>query len=146
MAEESKVKQINDILANMPAPEQMDEEFKARLARVFTELLPAPEEIRDDWGRYIIDAVTPCGVWARKDLSSRDRCLVTISALTVLSLPKELKIYIGRALDNGVSRREIGEAIMHLAAYSGFPKSVEAMQCATEVFEARDTAEGSNGD
>ena len=44
----------------------MDEAEKLRLARLFTETLPAPEEIRDDWGKMIVETVLPAGVWARE--------------------------------------------------------------------------------
>ena len=37
----------------------MDEEKKLELARRITDALPAPEEIRDDWGKMIVDTVLP---------------------------------------------------------------------------------------
>ncbi len=37
----------------------MNEEEKLALARQITDALPAPEEIRDDWGKLIIDTVLP---------------------------------------------------------------------------------------
>jgi 4-carboxymuconolactone decarboxylase len=121
----------------------MNEEEKLDLARKITDQLPAPEEIRDDWGKMIIDTVLPNGVWSRDGLSQRDRSLITISALTVMYRPNELRIHLGRALHNGVTRDEICEVIMHLAIYGGFPSSVEAMQIAREVFAARDEKEKS---
>lgn len=143
MDEEAKLKEFKEILTDPTPPEEMDEEFKNKLARVFTDLLPAPEEVRQDWGRMIVDVVTPCGVWSRDSkLSKRDRSLITVAALTAFNMSNELKVHIGRALDNGVTRTEIGEIIMHLAIYSGFPRSVEAMHCATEVFAVRDGADG----
>ena len=115
----------------------MDEERKLEIARRITDMLPTPDEIRDDWGKMIIDSVTN-GVWARDGLSRRDRSLITVAALTVLYRPNELRIHIGQALDNGLSREEISEVILHLAIYGGFPTSVEGMHVAKEVFDARD--------
>lgn len=112
----------------------MDEETKLKLARQLTDFLPAPEEIRDDWGKFIVDTVLPAGVWSREGLSVRDRSLITVAALTVLYRPNELKIHLERALRNGLSREELCEVIMHLAIYGGFPTSVEGMRIATEVF------------
>ncbi len=43
----------------------MTEEEKLRIARAITDALPAPDEIRDDWGRLIVDTVLPDGVWSR---------------------------------------------------------------------------------
>jgi len=111
-------------------------EEKARLARSITDLLPAPEEIRDDWGRLIIETVLPEGVWSRPGLSQRDRSLATIAALTALNMPHELKLHVQRGRENGLTREEICELLMHLAIYAGFPRSVEGMRIAREVFDA----------
>ena len=116
----------------------MNEEEKLKLARQFTDALPAPEEIRDDWGKLIIETVLPEGVWSRADLSVRDRSLITVAALTALHRPNELKIHIGRGLANGLTKVEICEVIMHMAIYGGFPVAVEGMAIAKEVFEAGD--------
>ncbi len=114
----------------------MTEEEKLRIARAITEALPAPEEIRDDWGRLIVDTVLPDGVWSRPDLSTRDRSLITIAALCALHRPNELKLHIGRGLENGLSRVEISEVIMHMAIYGGFPVAVEGMGIAKQVFDS----------
>ncbi len=117
---------------------KMNEEQKLKVARAITDALPAPEEIRDDWGKFIVDTVLPEGVWSREGLSQRDRSLITVAALTALYRPNELRLHIGRALDNGISKSEISELIMHMAVYGGFPVAVEGMQVATEVFSERD--------
>ena len=113
------------------------EEDKLRIARAITEALATPEEIRDDWGSLIVDTVLPDGVWSRERLNQRDRSLITIAALTALYRPNELELHIGRGLDNGLSREEICELIMHMAIYGGFPVAVEGMAVAKKVFEAR---------
>ena len=117
---------------------EMDAARKLRLARAITETLATPEEIRDDWGTMIIDTVLPNGVWSREGLSQRDRSLITIAALTALHRPNELKLHIPRGRDNGLSREEICELIMHMAIYGGFPVAVEGMAVAKEVFDAED--------
>jgi 4-carboxymuconolactone decarboxylase len=114
------------------------EEEKLAFARMLTDALPAPEEIRDDWGKLIHDTVLPEGVWSRPALPRRDRSLITIAALCALYRPNELRIHIGRGLDNGLSRDEIAEVIMHMAIYGGFPVAVEGMAIAREVFESRE--------
>ncbi len=122
----------------------MTEREKRELARRFTEALPAPEEIRDDWGKLIIETVLPEGVWSRPGLSARDRSLITVAALCALHRPNELRLHIERGLANGLSRAEIAELIMHMAIYGGFPVAVEGMRIAREVFDARDRREGSS--
>lgn len=113
----------------------MDEASRQRAAERLLESLPTPDEIREDWGRFIVDMVLPNGVWAREGLSARDRSLITVAALTVLYRPNQLRLHLERALHNGLSREELCEAIMHLAIYGGFPTSVEAMGVAKEVFD-----------
>ena len=54
-------------------------------------------------------------VWEQTDLSKRDRSLVTISVLTALYRTEELRGHLRRALDNGVTKEEIGGMITHLA-------------------------------
>ena len=115
----------------------MTEDEKKKLARGITKQLPAPEEIRDDWGRFIIETVLPEGVWSRPGLPPRDRSLITIAALCAMHYPNELRIHIGRGLDNGLTRNEISEAIMHMAVYAGFPAAVEGMAAARDVFDKR---------
>ncbi len=114
----------------------MDAEERAQLARRITDMLPAPDGIRDDWGGFIVDTVSD-GVWARPGLSQRDRSLIVIASLTALYRPHELRIHIQRGLANGLSQDEISEVIMHMAVYGGFPVAVEGMGIAKEVFDAQ---------
>lgn len=116
----------------------MDPAEKLKMARQITDRLPAPEEIRDDWGRFIVDSVIPNGVWSRPGLPTRDRSLITIAALTALYRPHELRLHVERGLHNGLSRSEISEIIMHMAIYGGFPIAVEGMRIAREVFDEID--------
>jgi 4-carboxymuconolactone decarboxylase len=76
-------------------------------------------------------------IWERKDLSKRDRSLVTISALIATYRPEQLHTHIGRALDNGVTHAEIAEAITHLAFYSGWPSAMTAAHVLADVLEER---------
>ena len=115
--------------------EKMTDEEKLKLARAITKQLATPEEIRDDWGKLIIETVLPEGVWSRPGLNQRDRSLITVAALCALHRPNELRIHLSRALDNGVTREELCEVIMHMAIYGGFPVAVEGMAVAKEVFD-----------
>jgi alkylhydroperoxidase/carboxymuconolactone decarboxylase family protein YurZ len=56
----------------------MTDDERLRFARALTDALSAPEEIRDDWGLFIVDTVLPNGVWSRPGLPVRDRSLITI--------------------------------------------------------------------
>ena len=76
-------------------------------------------------------------VWERKQLSKRDRSLITVAALVALYRPDQLRGHLWRALENGVTREEIGELITHLAFYAGWPSAMTAGQIARRVFDAR---------
>ena len=76
-------------------------------------------------------------VWERPELSKRDRSLITVALLTALYRTDQLRGHIGRALDNGVTKEEIGEVITHVAFYGGWPTAANAAQVASEVFEKR---------
>ncbi len=113
----------------------MDDQQRQEIAKQIQDILPAPENIREDWHNLIIDTVLD-QVWDRDGLAQRDKSLVTVSVLTALNLPHELKLHINRGLSNGLTEKEISEAILHVAIYAGFPKAVEGMRVAKEVFDA----------
>lgn len=77
-------------------------------------------------------------VWKRPQLSPRDRSLVTVSCLVALYRINELPFHLKRALENGVTRDELAEAITHLAFYAGWPPASTAVQIARRVFEELD--------
>ena len=76
-------------------------------------------------------------VWERPGLSKRDRSLITVATLVALYRTGQLPGHIGRALDNGVTKEEIGEIITHIAFYAGWPTAAQASLIAKEVFESR---------
>ena len=76
-------------------------------------------------------------VWERPELSKRDRSLITVSVLTALYRTGQLPGHLNRALDNGLTKEEIGEAITHVAFYAGWPTAANAVQIAKEVFDSR---------
>jgi 4-carboxymuconolactone decarboxylase len=85
----------------------------------------------------ISDQVVFGDVWERKQLSKRDRSLITVAALTALYRPDQLRGHLHRAFDNGVTREEIIEVITHLAFYAGWPNAGTAALTAKEVFKER---------
>ena len=75
-------------------------------------------------------------VWERPGLSKRDRSLITVATLIALYRTEQLRGHIRRALDNGVTKEEIGEIITHMAFYGGWPTAANAVQVAKQVFES----------
>ena len=77
-------------------------------------------------------------VWERPGLAKRDRSLITVAALVSLNRTEQLPFHLRRALENGVTREELVEAITHLAFYSGWPTAVSAAGIARTVFAEKD--------
>jgi 4-carboxymuconolactone decarboxylase len=66
-------------------------------------------------------------LWRRSDFTVRDRRLVTIAALAATGDDDQLDPYLGRALDTGLTRAQITEALTHLAFYAGWAKATKAI-------------------
>jgi 4-carboxymuconolactone decarboxylase len=101
----------------------------SRAQRLMGDFSPKLAEVTDD--------VLYGDVWARPQLSRRDRSLATISALVAMNRPDQLRSHLALARDNGVTEAEIAETITHLAFYAGWPSAVTAVTVAKEVFGKR---------
>jgi len=77
-------------------------------------------------------------IWARTQLSPRDRSLSVIAILVALGAQAQLSFHVPAGMRNGLSREEIEAAITHLSLYSGFPRAVDAIQTARAAFATLD--------
>jgi 4-carboxymuconolactone decarboxylase len=77
-------------------------------------------------------------VWERPELSKRERSLITVASLVSLYRTEQLGFHLNRAMDNGLTREELVEAITHLAFYAGWPTAVSALARLEDVLEARE--------
>ena len=94
----------------------------------------AMQEVAPRLAEYTADVLFG-DVWERPGLSKRDRSLIVVATLTALYRTDQLRGHIRRALDNGVTREEIGEVITHMAFYAGWPVAANAVRVAKEVFD-----------
>ena len=77
-------------------------------------------------------------VWERPQLSKRDRSLLTMAVLQALYATNELRIHIGRALDEySVTAQEVSETILHVTFYAGWAAAINAGRLAADAFEER---------
>lgn len=75
-------------------------------------------------------------VWAReKELASRERSIVTVTALITGGNFEQLPFHIGKAIENGVTKEELVEIITQLGFYAGWPKAWSAFNIAKKIFE-----------
>jgi 4-carboxymuconolactone decarboxylase len=92
-------------------------------------LLPARELLTEFvWGK----------VWTRKGIDRRTRSFMNIGMLMALNRPHELALNLRMAVRNGLSREEIGEAILHATAYCGVPAGVNTIAVARQLFAELD--------
>lgn len=102
---------------------------------------PEPSTARQAFGDFapklvqLTDEVLFGDVWERPGLSKRDRSLITVAALVALYRTDQMAFHIGRALENGVTKDELIEAITHLAFYAGWPNAMTGMITAKDVVE-----------
>ena len=99
----------------------------------------------DEFSRPLQELVTEFAwgtVWQREGLPRRDRSLMTVVMLVALNRPHELRLHLRGALNNGLSREELREALLHAAVYCGMPAAVDAFRAAREVFAELDAASG----
>ncbi len=73
-------------------------------------------------------------VWERPELSKRDRSLVTCAALVAGGKTEQMTFHVPRAIENGVTQRELIEMITHLAFYVGWPNAMSSIAKAKELF------------
>lgn len=74
-------------------------------------------------------------VWTRDGLSRRDRSLLNIGMLVALRATEELRGHVRGGLANGLTRKEITEAVIHASGYCGAPAALSAMKVVQEVLE-----------
>lgn len=76
-------------------------------------------------------------VWGRDGLERKYRSLVVLSVLIAQRQPSELKNHVRIALNNGLTPREIEEALIQTVPYVGFPAVASAMTAIIEVLRER---------
>ena len=91
----------------------------------------------DDFNREQQELVTEyCwgAVWGRPGLDRKTRSMLNLAMIASLNRPHELKMHIGGALRNGVTKTEIREVLLQVGIYCGVPAAVDAFRVARETF------------
>jgi 4-carboxymuconolactone decarboxylase len=73
-------------------------------------------------------------LWSRPGLEKRQRMLCALAAFTVMSLEGQLRKFSQSALNVGLSRDEIVEAVIQTAPYGGFPRALNGLAILSDVF------------
>ncbi|WP_132221221.1 carboxymuconolactone decarboxylase family protein [Albibacterium bauzanense] len=72
-----------------------------------------------------------------QSLNIKQQAIINISAVTAKGDLLKLKGELNRGLDAGLTVNQIKEAIMHLYAYAGFPRSLRGLQTFMIVLDER---------
>src|SRR5216684_7425099 len=77
-------------------------------------------------------------IWTRPGLPRKTRSLLTIAMIVALNRPDEFRLHVRAAFNNGVTREEIKEVLLHAAIYCGVPAANNAFHLVEEVFAQLD--------
>lgn len=80
---------------------------------------------------------------ANKALSAREQAIVAVASYTGRGDLEHLKPALSQALESGMTINEVNEVLIHAYAYSGFPRSLRAIQTFMQVVDER-KAKGKN--
>jgi len=110
------------------------EEIHGPVAKATRESL---KDISPELARFVTEFAFG-DIYSRPGLDLKTRQLLTIVSLVTLgTAPLQLKSHIKGALNVGCTRQEIVEAILQMSVYAGFPKAMNAMYAAKEVFAGK---------
>ncbi len=130
-----------DRLEPSPPAEALDDEARSAAAREVMALL-SRNQPRTGTGVDMGSFTGAAGrfafgeLWARPQLSRRDRSLVVCATLTTQDKPTELRFHLQAALNHGVTAAELEELMITVIGYVGFPTAVEGFRALREI-EAR---------
>lgn len=95
------------------------------------------EDIAPDLSRFVVE-FPYSEIYTRPEVDLKTRELCTVAALTSIGTIPQLKDHINAALNVGNTPTEIVEIIMQMSAYAGFPKAINGIMAAKEIFNERD--------
>lgn len=91
------------------------------------------KDIAPDLSKYVVEFAFG-DIYARPGLDNKQKVLTTISALVAQGTP-QIGMHVKTGLTVGLTPEEIVGCIMHLIPYTGFPRALNALKAAQEVFE-----------
>jgi 4-carboxymuconolactone decarboxylase len=77
-------------------------------------------------------------VWKPGPLSFEEQLLVAIVALGATNNAGQLKNYVHGALQSGMDKEKIGQALRMLTVYAGFPYAINALTVLTDCVSAHE--------
>lgn len=115
-----------------------DKGLKIRREVVGDSYVDASLKAADDFSMPMQELVTQyCwgDVWSRPGLDRRGRSLLNLGMIAALNRPEELATHVRGALNNGLTKEEIREALLQVAVYCGMPAGLGSFKIARQVFK-----------
>lgn len=94
------------------------------------------ENISPDLARFIIE-YSFGDVYSLNHLDNKTKEVVAVSSLIAQGAIPQLKVHLNGALNSGCSIAEVKEIILQMSVYTGFPRSINAMNAFKEVLQER---------
>ena len=77
-------------------------------------------------------------VWARPNLTLRERSLITIGILAALGQDEEVVMHVKAAKNTGATSNDICEVLLHVAVYAGVPAGNHAFKIVKQTLAEMD--------
>lgn len=90
------------------------------------------KDVAPDLQRFVVEFAFG-DIYARPGLDNKQKVLTTISALVAQGTP-QIGMHVITGLNVGLKPLEIVGCIMHLIPYVGFPRALNALRVAQDVF------------
>lgn len=118
--------------------EEHDESARQRGLRIYTRVFghPRSTEGMDGLAELTIDHLF-ANVWSRSGLSLRDRSMITVALLAAQGRDDELRSHLLGAANQGISKAEIEEIMIHVAHYAGWPAGHHGLKVVSAVASER---------
>lgn len=73
-------------------------------------------------------------LWARDEISKRDRSLITLALLAAGGHWEEVAMHIRATANTGATPEEVREVFLHVAIYAGVPAANHALRLAKRTY------------
>jgi 4-carboxymuconolactone decarboxylase len=87
-----------------------------------------------DFQRFITETAWG-SVWARPNLTPRERSIVTLALLAALGNFDEVAMHIRATANTGATPEDVREAMLHVAVYAGVPRANHAFKIIKETYK-----------
>ena len=91
-------------------------------------------EFDADFQRFITEGAWG-SVWARPNLTPRERSMITLALLAALGHDVELALHTRATRNTGATPEDIREALLHVAVYGGVPAANSAFRVVKETLK-----------